>query len=398
MFSYWTMMLGIVGMYSMYIVQAGFTKKEISITVTIFTVSSLVGQNIIGYLADRFKYVKRIFIISISVGIAASAMLFFIGHNCFIYIMIAFWGFFLYGTVPLSEAWYIEFLKENNRQKDFGKIRGIGSVGYGISGVVLGLLLQNFGWSIYFWYILISACFVMSIMFLMCENKSVALYKGCEVPNRNSCKISFRKALCETMKIKPLRFIVILVFIYTFVIKGIYNYLGVLVSDFGGGPLNLGLAYFFDASPEIITFFLTTKLLSKYRSKSLIFVAFILQVIRLTLILIFNSPLAIILLGSLSGFGYGLLATAYKTYIYELAPENYKISCLSSSESIIGLSSVISAPVFGFLIMKFGGFTSILIGLAIDVAAALFLAAGMYRERKNRNKTEITTYTESAAH
>ena len=382
MFVYWAMMLSIAGMYTMYIVQAGFSRKEISIAVTLFTVSSLVGQSIIGYIADRFKFVKKILLISISAGIIATAALIFTKENWCIYIMISLWGLFLYGTIPLSEAWYIEALKANGTQNDFGKIRGFGSVGYGISGVLLGLLLQNIGWSIYFWYIFLSACFVLLAILMMADNKGIALYKGSDGRKGDSGDISFKSALHEIVRIKSLRFIIIIVFIYNFVMKGIYSYLGVLVSDFGGGPLSLGLTYFFDATPEVVTFFLTTRLLSKYRSKELIFTAFILQIVRLSLILVFNSSLSIILLGSLSGFAYGLLATAYKTYIYELAPDKYKISCLSLSESIIGLAGVFSAPVFGFIIMKFGGYTSIVIGLSIVMAAAVFMALNIYSERR----------------
>ncbi|MEN6314137.1 MAG: MFS transporter [Clostridiaceae bacterium] len=382
MFAYWVMMLSIAGMYSMYIVQAGFSKKEISIAVTIFTVSSLAGQIFIGYIADRTKRVKKILLISISVGIVVTAALIFAKQNWCIYIMILLWGFFLYGTVSLSEAWYIEILKENSTQKDFGKIRGFGSVGYGVSGVLLGFLLQNVGWSIYFWYILLSACFVLLVILMMTDNKGISLYKGSDGRKEDNGDISFKSALHEIVRIKPLRYIIIIVFIYNFVVKGIYNYLGVLVSDFGGGPLSLGFAYFFDATPEVITFFLTTRLLNKYRSKGLIFTAFVLQIIRLSLILVFNSPLSIILLGSLSGFAYGLLATAYKTYIYELAPDKYKISCLSLSESIIGLAGVLSAPVFGLIITMFSGYTSIVAGLCIYIAAAVFMAFNIYGERK----------------
>ena len=388
MVAYWAMMLSVTGMYTMYIVQAGFSKKEISIAVMIFTFSSLIGQNLIGYLADRFKCVKKILFISISIGIIVTATLIFSRQSLYINILIFLWGFFLYGTVPLSEAWYIKVLKTNGDQKDFGKIRGFGSIGYGISGVILGLLLQNFGWSIYSWYIIISACFVLLVILMMSESKGIALYKVSGDHKGDIGNISLKEALYEIIGIKPLRLIIIIVFIYSFVAKGIYSYLGVLVSDFGGGALNLGLAYFFDATPEVITFFLTTRLLSKYRSKGLIFAAFILQIVRLSLILVFNSPLSIILLGSLSGFAYGLLASAYKTYIYELAPEKYKISCLSLSESIIGLSGVISAIVFGFVIMKFGGYTSIAMGLAIDIAAALFLAGNLLKERERERKSE----------
>jgi len=391
------MMLSVAGMYTMYIAEIGFSTKEISLTVTIFIFSALIGQNLFGYLADRFKCVKKILLFSISVGIIVTIVLNFSEQTWFIITLISLWGFFLYGTVPLSEAWYIEVLKANGDQNEFGKIRGIGSIGYGISGIILGLILQRFGWGTYKWYILISTCVILLVVLLMHESKEVVFYKGNGGHKGDNGNISFKEALKQIMKIKPLRTIIIIVFIYSFVLKGIYSYLGVLVADFGGGPLSLGFAYFFDASPEIITFVLTSRLLSRYRSKDLIFVAFILQIIRLSLILVFNSPLSIILLGALSGFAYGLLATAYKTYIYEVAPDKYKISCLSLSESIIGLSGVISAPIYGFLIIKFGGYTSIAMGLVIYIAMALFIARSMYKEKQNQMKRLSASITENAA-
>lgn len=389
MFVYWAMMLSISGMYTMYITEIGFSREEISIAVTTFILSSLIGQNVFGYLADYFKCIKKILLFSIGMGFIGGIVLTLSTQSWFVITIISLLGFFVYGTVPLSEAWYIGVLKNNGDQNEFGKIRGIGSIGYGVSGVLLGLLLQYLGWKIYKWYILLSICALLLVILLIPESKGVSLYKGSGSGREgqdDNVRISFKETLKLTFKIKPLRTTVAIVFLYSFVLKGIYSYLGVLVSDFGGGPLSLGFAYFFDASPEIITFMLTSRLLRKYRSKDLIFAAFILQIIRLSLILVFNSPLSIILLGSLSGFAYGLLATAYKTYIYEIAPEKYKVSCLSLCESMIGLSGVLSAPVFGFLIIKLDGYASIAIGLGIYVIMTLILARNRHKEKTQQKK------------
>lgn len=391
MFAYWAMMLSVSGMYTMYIVEIGFSKMQISVAVTIFTISALIGQNFMGYLADRFRCVKKILFISISFGAATAAALMFSKQSWFINILIFIWGMFLYGTVPLSEAWFIEVLKSNGHQNEFGKIRGLGSIGYGFSGAFLGLLLNRFGWSIYVWYILISSCLVLLSILLMAENKKIEFCKAGSGHNEDSGNISLREALTQIIQIKPLRFILVILFMYNFVVKGIYIYLGVLVSDSGGGPFSLGLTYFFDASPEIISFFLASRLLRKYQSKTLIFAAFILQIVRLLLILVFSSPLSIILLGPMSGLAYGLLAAAYKTYIYELAPEKYKISCLSLSESIIAFSAVISAPVFGFAIIKFGTYVSIAMAVIISCAVASILAGNILKERYRHMKGALGT-------
>lgn len=375
MFTYWAMMLSTVGMYTMYMLQNGFSKAEVSITVTIFTIATLLGQNFFGYLADRFSRVKRILCICTGLGIVTAVALGFVHAHGWIILLIVLFGFLLYGTVPLSEAWYIAALRSNGHQNEFGKIRGLGSIGYAVSGVLLGILLESFGWRIYSGYIAGSLGILLAVLLFMQESGGVAFYKG-------TGDLSFAEAFREIARIKPLRFVIVILFVYTFAVKGIYNYLGFLVSDSGGGPLSLGFTYFFDACPEVVTFFLAPRLLGKYRSKDLIFVAFLLQILRLVLILVFNSALAIILLGPLSGFAYGLLAAAYKTYIYELAPEKYKISCLSFSESLIGLSAVFSAPVFGLVIMQFGGQVSVALALALVLSIMLLVAGSLLRERR----------------
>lgn len=366
LFIYWAMILSITGMYTMFISDLGFTKKEISIAVTIYTLSGLIGQIVIGYIVDKFKQIKKVAAASLFIGLISAAGLLFVKEIWQIYLMLVVWGFFISATYPLTDTWCINTLKETNEQRNFGRVRGFGSIGYGFSGVLLGLLLKSFGWKIYFWYIVLGIILTLFIMYFITDNSKLDFEK-------NSSPISIREGLTEIFKIRPLLVMITIIFMYNFVLKGIYNYLAILVSDYGGGVGSLGLTYFFDASPEIVTFFLTARLLRKYKSKSIILVAFFLQIIRLSVILIFGNSLAVILMGVLSGFAYGLVAASYKTYIYEMAPEKYKTSCMSISETIIGLSGIISAPIFGFMFTKFGTNSTILFGLIIDILLAFVL-------------------------
>jgi Arabinose efflux permease len=378
MFTYWAMMLSFSGMYVMYITQLGFTKKEISFTVTLYIFSEVVGQSFIGYLVDKFNNKKKILMACISVGIIVAVLMMFVKLNWQINILVLLWGFFIFGTVPLTESWCIENLKRNNEQRNFGRIRGLGSIGYGLSGVAIGFLLQSFGWKIHPWYMLVFVIANLLIINTMDGNK--VNDKG-TVSKTTTKDISIKEAFSEIIKIKPLMTMVIIVFTYIFAVNGIYSYLGVMISSYGGGPLAMGLTYFFDATPEIVTFFLSAKLLKKFKSKNLIIIPFLLQIIRLTLILVFNSGTAVILLGVLSGFGYGLLAASYKTYIYELAPSKYKASCMSLCESLIGLSILISVPIFGYIFAAYGINAAIKVALTIILIAFLLILRNFFIEK-----------------
>ena len=368
----------------MYIAKMDFSKKEISIAVTLYTVSGLIGQSVIGYFIDKFKNTKRILFICLSTGIFAVIGLPFAKIKWLTYAIIAVWGFFISSTSPITDAWSINMLRKYNEERNFGRIRGFGSVGYGLSGALIGILLSKFGWNIYYAYMGIGILLTLIVIYFMNDIEEV------KVEKINS-KVSVKEAAAEILKIKPLIVMIVIVFMYNFVMKGIYSYLGVLVSEFGGGPLSLGLTYCFDATPEVVTFFLTPRLLKKHDSITLIIGAFILQIIRLTVILIFNNALSVILMGVLSGFGFGLLASAYKTYIYKLAPEKYKTSCVTFAESVMGMSAIISAPVFGILFTVLSPSATIFIGLIIDIISViLILTYRKYSGSKSKPKRVIS--------
>jgi MFS transporter, PPP family, 3-phenylpropionic acid transporter len=385
MFIFWAMILGMAGMYTMYLAQLGFSKKEVSICVTLYTVSGIIGQSFVGYLVDKYKSIRKIMFLVISTGLLVATGLVFAKVNWQIYLLISMWAFFISGSIPLSDTWCIDTLKFYGEQRNFGKIRGFGSIGYGLAGSFFGLLLQRFGWKIYNWYLIIGVLSTLLVIYMMKDSHRIDFNEKHEANNRQE-NISIGEALWEIFKIRPLILTIGIIFIYTFVVRGIYSYLGVLIGDYGGGAASLGFTYFFDATPEVVTFFLASKLIKKFKSKGVIFAAFLLQIVRLSVILIFNNAMAVILMGVLSGFAYGLIASSYKTYIYELSPAKYRVTCISLSESIIGISGIISAPVFGFIFTKFGTNAAIAFGLIIYVLLAIIMGGNLFSEKKTLNK------------
>lgn len=382
MFIYWGMVLSVTGMYTMYITQLGFSKQEVSIVVTIYTFSTLIGQSFIGYLVDKLRRTKAVMLMTVSMGIIVGLAINFAKVSWHFYLLLFIWGFFVVGTNSISDAWILNTLKAYGEQNNFGKIRGFGSIGYGFSAIVLGFLLSRFGWHIYSMYITLVV--VLTLILILMINEANSNVKEEKAINKE--EISFKEAISEVFKIKPILAMIVIMFMYTFVMRGIYSYLGILLSDYGGGPMSLGLTYFFDASPEIITFFLTVSLLKKYHGKTIIFAAFLLQIVRLTVILIFNNAAAVIIMGVFSGFAYGLSAASYKTYIYELAPAKYKASCMSISETIIGLSGVIGVPIFGLIISRFNANSAILFGLIIYIVVAIIMLKDIITSKKAINK------------
>lgn len=240
-------MLSFAGMYTMYIAKMGFSKKEISIAVTIYTVSGLIGQSVIGYLIDKFKNTRAILLICFGTGIFAVFGLPFARIKWLTYAIITVWGFFISGTSSITDAWSINMLKKYKAERNFGRVRGFGSVGYGLSGAVIGILLSRFGWNVYYFYMGIGLILTMIVVYCMNDVEEVKMEKI-------NSKVSIREASVQIFKIKPLIVMIIIVFMYNFVVKGIYNYLSVIVSEFGGGPLSLGFTYFFDATPRLSLF------------------------------------------------------------------------------------------------------------------------------------------------
>lgn len=111
--------------------------------------------------------------------------------------MISIWGFFICGTPPLTDAWCIAALQRYNEQRNYGRVRGFGSIGYGISGALLGLLLQRFGWKIYYSYIITLLLLTLIIIFFMNDDSKINISN----PDSN---ISIKEGLNQVFKIKPI--------------------------------------------------------------------------------------------------------------------------------------------------------------------------------------------------
>jgi PPP family 3-phenylpropionic acid transporter len=141
MFAFWAMILTVTGMYTMYIINIGFSDVEISLAVTISTLFCMLGQNFTAYLAERFKCLKKTLLLSIGVGLIVPVILMTARQNWQVFAALALWAFFVYGSVPLSDAWCIGFLKSRDMLNSYGGIRGLGSIGYGLAGVLFGMLL-----------------------------------------------------------------------------------------------------------------------------------------------------------------------------------------------------------------------------------------------------------------
>lgn len=390
MFVYWAMILGMTGMYTMYLAQLGFSKKEVSICVTLYTLVGIIGQSFIGYLVDKYKSIRKIMFLVISMGLVVAVGLAFAKEKWQVYLLISIWSFFISGSIPLSDTWCIDTLKFYGEQRNFGKIRGFGSVGYGLAGSFFGLLLLRFGWKIYNWYLIIGVLLTLLVIYMMNDSHRTNSNEKHEGSSKVQENISITEAFAEMVRIRPLLVTVGIIFMYNFVVKGIYSYLGVLIGDYGGGPASLGFTYFFDATPEVVTFFLASRLIKKFKSKGVIFAAFLLQIVRLSVIIIFNNAVAVILMGVFSGFAYGLIASSYKTYIYELAPAKYRVSCISLSESIIGISGIISAPIFGFIFTQFGTNAAIAFGLFIYSILALLIGRSLLTEKRAESRKNIS--------
>ncbi len=392
---YWGMLLCMTGISTLFMLRNGFSRLEVSLAVSGYALFALVGQNVLGFMADRVGNVRRIMLVSISAGLLIAYALSIAVEHWQMLALIWSWAFFLTGTVPLADAWVIGMLKKTGSQRRFGEIRGLGSIGYAISGVALGFILEKIGWDYYYWYIASSVLITLLSIFIIKDDNSIALYKvtgdktvekkGEETGRGGSRSgIKIGEVFRAIIRIRELRNIIIIMFMYIFFVRGIYSYLAVMISDLGGGAINLGYTYFFDAAPEIVTFFLASKLLARFEGRWLILAALLLQVLRLVLIFILNNTLSIILLGALGGFSYGLIASAYKTQIYELAPARFKISCVSLSESLIGLAGLCSVPVFGFVIAEYGGRYSVGIGLGLAVITVAFILKTQGFGRKSR--------------
>lgn len=152
-----------------------------------------------------------------------------------------------------------------------------------------------------------------------------------------------------------------------------YSFLLIFAKDSGFKIAFVPVLYLIFTSSASVFSLPFGKLSDKFGRKSLIILSFLLWVIVCLNFVIFNNPVIILLTFVIYGMHKGGVDTIQKTFVSELAPEQYRASCLGGFQMITGLCALPASLIAGILWDKLGMFTPFYLSVILTLISIIML-------------------------
>lgn len=320
-----------------YFQQRGLSYTEIGIAYAVSSITAVIAQPICGLITD--KYLNKRTTIIITMVVSSLAIYNFVFANNFYYILfsIVMLMSFQGSVISVSDA-YIYEIMEQHKNIQYGKIRLMGSIGFGIIVLFLGQSVKYFG---------VNSAFILY---------SIVMFLGAMIV----CSIDYKDKVTHqkidlidiVTLVKDKKFIVFIVSIVfaSLAIGSNNSYISLLIQKTGGDVSQIGLLWFVLGISELPIFFFGSKLLKKHGELNLFIFGMILFTLRFFIDSICTSYVYVIIVQAMQGITFPLYFMASLEYLNKITLRKMKTSAMTFFGAACGLGGFIGNISIGVLL------------------------------------------------
>jgi PPP family 3-phenylpropionic acid transporter len=266
------------------------------------------------------------------------------------------------GSSPNSDALALAVLSKV--QSGFGSVRLFASLGWAITAFVSGWLSERFG---------LIVTFVGYAIGYISGSGSVGLI---HLPSRNTTrtgerpKRSLRQSIRMVLSDPRLRKLALALGIFLFMMYGLRSFESLYLKQLGAGEAVVGLMSTIGATIELPGMLLADRLVKRYGAVRLLRYSFLLEVARLTGVLLVPSVPTLVAMRVVGGFSFSWYVVAVFSFISEAAPERQVTTTLALfNVTLASAIRMIAAPISGFIFDLVGGYYLYALGAIGSLAA-----------------------------
>ncbi|WP_432666434.1 MFS transporter [Wukongibacter baidiensis] len=328
-----------------YLNNLDFSNTKVGFMMSLLYLFGVIGQSLTGYICDLKGTIKKIFFLWM-VFLATSIFIFFkLNSQTQLIIFLCIIGFFQSSVFALLDSWVME--SHEIVKNTFGPIRAFGSIGWGISTVIVGKMIDKLGWGI------IGKLYVIFTFILLLISYRAKDAKH-DTHDMDTDPITFN-SLKALQKNKKYIFLLVIFFLLYFSFHAIGMFSVILIDDFGGTKTHIGLFWLLTALSEVPILLNAKKLMNKLKPSFLLIISSFFFFLRTLLTAFANSVISIILLSTLQMLSFSILLFISKYLIDDVSPNHLKTSSQTIATALsAGLSGIISLNLSGYLADKIG--------------------------------------------
>ncbi|MHB1484985.1 MAG: MFS transporter [Saccharofermentanales bacterium] len=360
---FWSAYCTLFAFLVLYLKTKNYDEVQIGIIMSAISIASIIGQPFWGHYSDRKNTLRNVLVVCLLVsGLIALLIPLFINSYILIISICLVISFTENSMSSIIDSWTMNSAVKKT-WIDYGLTRGMGSLGYAITAVLFGVVLDKFGYgqmfSIHFTLVLITVgfCFYVEKHNKISPITHSSLEYKIGVP-----RFSIRESG---------RFVWFLIS-STLVFTGFRaagTFYPLLLIQKGGDNKALGLSLFIMAVSEVPVLFLSKKLLTKYKDTALITISMFFFILRIFLHITMSSVAGLIAIQLTQGLSFALFLPASVYYIKRISPQGLGSTYLTiASSCYFGVAGIAGNLLGGLLIDNFGIYNMLWWGIAVTVA------------------------------
>lgn len=344
--------------FNLYLDSVGFTKTQMGAVSSAATLFVLLVQPFWGVRSDKAKSKNRI-VRLLLFGSGLAALCFYVSTSyAFIWAVNCLFCMLFNPLTPLLDNITMESSLQSH---SFGSIRVGGTVGYCISVLVTGQLLQQ-RYQLMFFFIAL-----LLWLGLLCFSFVPPVRGGLSAPKTRGGSLA-------PLKEKSLLGLLALVILFQLSSYNFHSFYPLYFQSFGGNSLLIGTMMFFSALSELPMWFCCGKLLRKFGIRKLAVASCLLTALRWFVLYTTTSTLLAIAINLTHGFSFVMLQYSLVTMINERTPAHLHATAQSTANMLITLfSRIVGGVLSGWICDRWGMRQMMLFNLLITLAGLFFI-------------------------
>lgn len=291
--------------WSLYLKNAGYAPVYIGGMFAILAGTKIIAPNVWGVLVDRHG--RRT--LMIRAGSALALLLFigmpFAGSYLVLALLMAGYSFFANASLPQFEA--VTFNHLGSREHDYGRIRLWGSVGFVVSVICLGALIDRVGVAPIPWWIIVCLAGVFLASLRIAD------------PGGPRLPVGHAPGVWRVVRRPEVLGVLAVSFLVQFSHGPYYSFFSIYMQDYGYSDTAIGLLWSLGVMAEIGVFVYLPQLISALGLRRLLLIALALTTLRWCLLALFAAwPVIVVFEQILHLASFGLCHVAAISLIHRL--------------------------------------------------------------------------------
>ena len=356
------------GFITSYFLKCGLSASALSSLLAVYMITCFAGALFWGTICDKLKTNRKVFLASFSTVIIIAGTITVITpvdvHLAII--LYPLMGFMLSSLGSNLDAWMLRSFNKDGSM--YGKARAMGSLGYSLTALLAGMLINNYGYGI-IQILQITAGILTLLMAFFLK----------ELPFEDIDRKKTEKGNTRLLLKSPLYLIlIILLFLGGLAVSPVNNMKTVFIQNVGGDVSMLGLDSFIGVTLQALLIFISGKF-TKIPVKVRLLIMSSALMIDMMLIYFAVSPLMIIIGSIFWNISFSVMLPTQREIVEKnIDPSVRNIAHNVADAAYYNFSAIIALSYSGILIDTFGvkmiAFTGIIIMIvAVTIETVLLL-------------------------